>query len=62
MKTYDIQDVIDAECNLEPIKCRNCESLEVIFDQYTNDAICPICGEWQLEIKRKENLNDKRIS
>ena len=56
MKTYDVQDVINAEYTLEPIKCRNCGSLEVTFDQYIGDAQCGTCGEWQLKIKRKEQL------
>jgi len=49
MKTYDVQDLIDAEINLEPIKCRYCGSLEVEFLQYIKDAHCPECGKWQLE-------------
>lgn len=51
MKTvYDVQDVINAGCTLEPIKCRNCDSLEVTFNQAMQDALCANCGEWQLEI------------
>ena len=47
---YDVQDVINAECTLEPIKCRNCGSLEVTFNQYIGDAQCAMCGEWQLNL------------
>ena len=46
---YDVQDVINAEFNLEPIKCRFCGSLEVTFLQYIGDAQCGDCGKWQLE-------------
>ena len=49
MKTYDVQDVINAGCNLEPIKCRFCGSTEVTFNQGIGDAHCAMCGEWQLE-------------
>ena len=45
---YDVQDVINAECTLEPIKCRYCGSLEVDFNQYIGDAYCSHCGNWQL--------------
>ena len=45
---YDVQDVINAEINLEPLKCRFCGSLEVSFFQYIGDASCAECGEWQL--------------
>lgn len=48
MKTYDVQDVINAECNLEPLRCRFCGSLEVTYLQYVGDATCGACGEWQL--------------
>lgn len=49
MKTYDVQDVINAGFNLEPIKCRFCESTEVTFNQGIGDAHCAACGAWQLE-------------
>lgn len=48
-KTFDVQEVINAECNLEPLKCRFCRSLEVTFHQYIGDAYCAECGKWQLE-------------
>ena len=48
-ETYDVQDVINAECTLEPIKCRFCGSLSVIYMQYVGDASCENCGKWQLE-------------
>lgn len=53
-KEYDVQDVINAEFNLEPLVCRNCGSTEVIYHQYINDACCQMCGEWQLELEKKE--------
>lgn len=54
---YDIEDVINAGYNLEPIKCRKCGSLEVEFLQYIGDATCSNCGSWQLEIKKKKGDN-----
>lgn len=48
-KTHDVQDVIDAEVNLEPMKCRYCGSNEVTFDQNVGDAYCANCGRWQNE-------------
>lgn len=47
-KFYDVDDVIAAECNLEPIKCRFCGSFEVDFVQFIRDARCAMCGKWQL--------------
>lgn len=50
---YDIQDVIDAECTLEPVKCRNCGVIgEVTFDQIVHDGYCAICGYWQLSCEK----------
>ena len=47
---YDIQDIINAECNLEPIKCRYCSHIgEVTYYQYLNNAHCAKCGRWQLD-------------
>lgn len=46
---YDVQDVINAEFNLEPIKCRFCGSLEVVYLQYIGDATCQMCRRWQLD-------------
>jgi len=48
-KHYSVQDVINAEINLEPIECVHCGSLEVTFHQYIGDAHCSECGEWQTE-------------
>jgi len=56
MKTYDVQDVVNAECNLEPLKCRFCDSLEVTYYQYSGDAHCAMCGKYQLE--ESEDNND----
>lgn len=47
MKTYTVKDIKKAECNLEPIKCKYCDSLEVVYLQYMGDGICQSCGEWQ---------------
>ena len=49
MRTYDVQDIIDAEYNLEPLECRYCHSLEVVYHQYIGDAYCQECGRWRLE-------------
>ncbi len=47
--TYDVQDVIDAEITLEPMKCRHCGTIgEVTFNQKIADAYCAVCGKWQL--------------
>lgn len=49
-KSYDIQDQINAEYTLEPLKCRACGKVgEVVFDQAVGDASCQHCGEWQLD-------------
>jgi len=50
METYTVEDVIMAECNLEPIKCKFCGSLEVTYFQYIGDASCASCGKWQGEV------------
>lgn len=48
-KVYDVQDVINAECTLEPMKCRHCGKIgEVTFHQYVGDAYCAECGKWQI--------------
>jgi len=48
-KFYDVQDVLNAGYNLEPLKCRYCGSFEVSFNQYQSDAQCAECGQYQLE-------------
>lgn len=48
-KYFDVQDIIDAEYNLEPLKCRYCGSVHDVTYSYTvGDAYCEICGKWQL--------------
>ena len=47
---FDVQDVIDAGCTLEPLVCRNCGSTEVTFNQAIGDAHCATCGKWQLRL------------
>jgi len=49
MKTYTVEDVIQAECTLEPIKCKKCGGTNVTFHQYIEDAYCADCGTWQLD-------------
>ena len=57
-ETFDVQDVINAGHNLEPLQCRFCGSLEVTFHQYIGDACCGDCGKWQLEEKKKRHYED----
>jgi len=52
MKTYDVQDIIDVEYNLEPLECRFCGSLELYFSDYVGDAYCAECEKWQLNDER----------
>ncbi len=54
MKTYDVQDIINAEINLVPLECRSCKSLEVDFHSYMLDAYCSTCGKWQLALNKGE--------
>lgn len=47
---YDIQDVINAEFLLKPIKCRHCGHVgEVEYNQQLADGQCGICGKWQID-------------
>ena len=49
IKTFDVNDVINAEFNLEPLKCLKCNKIgEVTYNQYIGDGQCGYCGEWQL--------------
>jgi ribosomal protein S27E len=54
-KTYDVQDVVNAEYNLEPLKCRWCGSKEVTYDQGVGDAYCASCGDWQSNPEEPKN-------
>jgi len=50
-KSYDVMDIIKAEYNLEPLKCRHCEAIgTVVYHQYIGDGYCEQCGNWQLEV------------
>lgn len=58
-KTYDVQDVINAGCTLEPLKCRACGKVgEVTFNQAVGDASCAYCGEWQLDHEPSQVSDD----
>lgn len=46
-RKYYIEDIFNAGINLEPLHCKFCDSKEVVFNQYINDASCQSCGEWQ---------------
>ena len=49
-KIYDVQDVINAEFNLHPLKCRHCGCVgETTYHQHVGDALCEVCGKWQLD-------------
>ena len=49
-QAYDIQDVINAEFNLEPMRCRHCNEVgETTYHDYAGDAYCELCGRWQLD-------------
>ena len=54
MKTYSVKDVKRAGCNLEPIKCSFCGSLEVVYMQYIGDGHCESCGEWQADFGNED--------
>jgi len=55
VKSYDVQDVINAESTLEPIKCRHCKKVgNVVYHQDIGDAYCENCGKWQLGGREKE--------
>ena len=47
-KEYQVEEILQAGYNLEPIVCQFCGSHEVVFDQYIGDAYCEACGRWQL--------------
>ena len=49
INSRSVQDVINAEINLEPLACVHCGSHEVTYHQYIGDAHCSECGEWQTE-------------
>ena len=48
-KKYFVEDILEAEFNLEPLICKFCERNNVIFHQYIGDGYCECCGRWQLE-------------
>lgn len=47
---YYLEDIIESECNLEPLHCKECDSDEVMYHQYIGDAHCENCGQWQSEL------------
>lgn len=46
-KTYTVHDVIEAECNLEPLVCIYCGANEVTYHPHVGDGYCAMCGRWQ---------------
>jgi hypothetical protein len=48
-KVYTVEDVINAGCMLEPLKCVKCGYVgEVTYLQYVGDGQCGVCGAWQI--------------
>ena len=45
---YNKQHIVNAECNLEPLKCPKCKKTEnTLYNQYGNFCSCEDCGaEW----------------
>jgi len=49
-ESYDVQDVVNAEINLEPMKCSHCNEIgETTYYDSIGDAYCASCGHWQLD-------------
>jgi len=44
---YLVKDIKIAQCNLEPLVCRFCNSEEVVYMQGVSDGHCQQCGKWQ---------------
>jgi ribosomal protein S27E len=44
---YSVKDVRKAGFTLEPLVCKHCKTDEVVFNQYSNSAICQNCGQDQ---------------
>ena len=57
MKSYTVDDIIHAECELTPLRCILCGSYEVTCHQYIGDAYCANCGNWQKgeEYEKRKN-------
>ena len=53
MHYFGVEEVLVAECTLEPMKCVYCESLEVTYHSCVSDAYCADCGEWQTSQKEE---------
>ena len=49
VKTYTCDQVRAVGYTLEPLKCKFCGSLEVVFLQYVDGGSghCEECGKWQ---------------
>mgnify|MGYP003341344029 CR=1 FL=1 len=44
---FTVEEVKEAEINLEPLMCEHCCSTEVTYYQSIGDAYCANCGQWQ---------------
>ena len=59
-KYYTVQQAIDAECTLEPIKCEHCGHVgEVSYNQVVGDYHCAVCGYWH-NVKRDATMKSKQ--
>lgn len=56
-KSYNVMDVIKSEITLEPMKCLKCKKIGYTqYHQYIGDAMCEMCGTWQLDYLKKKKL------
>jgi hypothetical protein len=44
---YNVDDIVQAEYNLEPLICWHCGSEETVYNDVCGDAYCECCGLWQ---------------
>jgi hypothetical protein len=59
---YTVQDILNAECMLEPIICVHCDHIgEVTFLHHVGDGQCGMCGKWQMGDKIVKTLKRKCI-
>jgi hypothetical protein len=51
LRLYTVYDLRNARCQLNPMVCVHCKSLELWYDQYQGDAKCSVCGRWQTTLQ-----------
>lgn len=55
-KYFTVQQAIDAESTLHPIRCDHCNHIgEVTYDQIVGDYYCAVCGYWH-DVRRDETM------